>query len=160
MPFINDEDFDLVQQCQAGIEKAFEQIVIKYQQKIFNQCYFLLNQNRDDAEDAAQEVFLNVYKKISEFRGESKFSTWLYQVTRNHCLNLINRRNRNEFLAINSTFYAVTQCLPRIRRSDFLMSFFENFVNNTIVFVIRIHNSPYLLNKSLQSCLEPFSRHI
>ena len=96
MPVILDGDYSLVQQAQAGIGSAFEQLIVKYQQKVFNQCYFLLNQNRYDAEDAAQEVFCNVCKNIGSFKGEAKFSTWLYQVTRNHCLNILNKDRRND----------------------------------------------------------------
>jgi RNA polymerase sigma-70 factor, ECF subfamily len=95
MPVILDGDYSLVLQAQAGIGSAFEQLIIKYQQKVFSQCYFLLNQNRDDAEDAAQEVFCNAYKNIGSFKGEAKFSTWLYQVTRNHCLNILNKAGRD-----------------------------------------------------------------
>lgn len=95
MPVILDGDYSLVQQAQAGIASAFEQLIVKYQQKVFNQCYFLLNQNRYDAEDAAQEVFCNVCKNIGTFKGEAKFSTWLYQVTRNHCLNILNKAGRD-----------------------------------------------------------------
>jgi RNA polymerase sigma-70 factor (ECF subfamily) len=95
MPVILDGDYSLVQQAQAGIGSAFEQLIVKYQQKVFNQCYFLLNQNRSDAEDAKQDVLLNVYKNISSFKGEAKFSTWLYQVTRNHCLNILNKAEKD-----------------------------------------------------------------
>jgi len=94
MPVILDGDYSLVQQAQAGIASAFEQLIVKYQQKVFNQCYFLLSL-REDAEDAAQEVFCNVCKNIGTFKGEAKFSTWLYQVTKNHCLNILNKPGRN-----------------------------------------------------------------
>jgi RNA polymerase sigma-70 factor (ECF subfamily) len=95
MSGIDDEDKDLIKQCKAGNKKAFEVLLVKYQQKIFNQCYFLLNQNKEEAEDAAQAVFINVYNNISSFKGDSKFSTWLYKITKNHCLNLIKRRNNS-----------------------------------------------------------------
>jgi len=74
---------------------AFEELVAEYQQKVFNQCYFLLGQNRQDAEDATQEIFCNVYRNIDSFKGDSKFSTWLYSVTRNHCLNMLKQKRSN-----------------------------------------------------------------
>ena len=95
MSVIDDEDKDLIRQCKSGNKKAFEVLLVKYQQKIFNQCYFLLNQNKAEAEDAAQAVFINIYNNISSFKGDSKFSTWLYKITKNHCLNLIKRRNNS-----------------------------------------------------------------
>jgi RNA polymerase sigma-70 factor (ECF subfamily) len=96
-----DEDKDLIKQCKSGNKKAFEVLLVKYQQKIFNQCYFLLNQNKEEAEDAAQAVFINIYNNISSFKGDSKFSTWLYKITKNHCLNLIKRRNNSPVSNIN-----------------------------------------------------------
>jgi len=94
MKVILDEDYELVQQSQAGIKKAFEQLFVKYHKKVFNKCYSMLS-IREDAEDAAQEVFFNVHKKINTFKNESKFSTWLYQITINHCLNIIKKPGIN-----------------------------------------------------------------
>lgn len=89
----HDEDYDLVVQCQKGNKKAVGDLILKYQQKVFDQCYWLLL-NRDDAEDAAQEVFVKVMENIKEFEGKSKFSTWLYTITRNHCFNQLKRLRR------------------------------------------------------------------
>ncbi|MEI6125084.1 MAG: sigma-70 family RNA polymerase sigma factor [Pseudomonadota bacterium] len=87
-PSGQDEDLGLVRRCQAGKKDAFDELVLKYQQKVFIWCYFLLSQSREDAEDAAQEVFCNVWRTVSGFKGDSKFSTWLHTVTRNHCFNI------------------------------------------------------------------------
>ena len=89
-----DSDYGLVRQAQNGSSKAFEVLVAKYQQKVFSQCFFLLGQNRQDAEDAAQEVLTGVWRNIKGFNFEAKFSTWLYTVTRNHCLNVMKQRNQ------------------------------------------------------------------
>ena len=95
MSGIFDEDKDLITQCKYGNKKALEVLLLKYQQKIFNQCYYMLGQNKEDAEDAAQNVLMKMYDTISSFEGNSKFSTWLYKITKNHCLNLIKKRNNS-----------------------------------------------------------------
>ena len=94
MSVIFDEDKDLITQCKYGNKKEFEVLLVKYQQKIFNQSYYMLGQNKEEAEDAAQDVLVKMYDTITSFKGDSKFSTWLYRVTKNHCLNLIRRRKR------------------------------------------------------------------
>jgi len=88
-------DCELVKRCQTGDRDAFAELVVKYQQKVFRQCFFLLGQNKQDAEDAAQDIFKNLYSSIRNFQGASAFSTWLYTITRNHCLNVINRVKTN-----------------------------------------------------------------
>jgi len=90
-----DEDAGLVKRCQAGNRDAFEELVVKYQQKVFSQCFFLLGNNRQVAEDAAQEVFCKVWRGISGFKGDSKLSSWLHTIARNHCFNLHTQRSRN-----------------------------------------------------------------
>jgi len=93
MRFAGDPDDGLVRHCQAGDKRAFEELVEKYKEKVFNQCFFLLKQKRLDAEDAAQEIFTSVYRNLKSFDGRAKFSTWLHTVTRNHCLNMLKQRD-------------------------------------------------------------------
>jgi len=69
-------------------ERAFRELVEAHRDRVFNITYRMLG-NRAEAEDVAQEVFIAVFKTIDTFREESKFSTWLYRVTVNHCKNRI-----------------------------------------------------------------------
>ena len=69
-------------------ERAFRELVAEHRDRVFNITYRMLG-NRHEAEDVAQEVFISVFKTIDSFREESKFSTWLYRVTVNHCKNRI-----------------------------------------------------------------------
>ncbi len=69
-------------------ERAFREMVELYQNRVFNLIYRMIG-SRAEAEDVAQEVFVTVFKSIDQFRGESKFSTWLYRVAANHCKNRI-----------------------------------------------------------------------
>ena len=87
--------------AQDGDAEAFERIVLFYQEKVFNLAYRLLG-HREEAEDLTQEVFINVFRHISEFRGESQFSTWIYQVTMNHCRNRLKYLRRRYHHATES----------------------------------------------------------
>jgi RNA polymerase sigma-70 factor (ECF subfamily) len=69
-------------------ERAFRELLETHRDRVFNITYRMLG-NRAEAEDVAQEVFITVFKTIETFREESKFSTWLYRVTVNHCKNRI-----------------------------------------------------------------------
>lgn len=78
----------LIRKLRERDEAAFREMVDTYGDRIFNLTFRMLG-NRAEAEDLAQEVFITVFKSIDQFRGDSKFSTWLYRVTANHCKNRI-----------------------------------------------------------------------
>jgi RNA polymerase sigma-70 factor, ECF subfamily len=78
----------LVNALQKGDPGAFERMVRLHQNRVYGLCLRMLG-NPAEAEDLAQEVFLTVFNAIGRFRGESLLSTWIYRITRNHCLNRI-----------------------------------------------------------------------
>lgn len=77
---------ELIARCQKGDSTAFDELVAATQNSIFNIAFRILG-NREDAQDVAQEVYLRVWRGLPAFRAESKFSTWLYRVVVNACLN-------------------------------------------------------------------------
>jgi RNA polymerase sigma-70 factor (ECF subfamily) len=77
---------ELVQACRRGEREAFDQLVLRHQREIYRLCYRYVN-NHEDADDLAQEVFLKAWRAMPRFRGESSFSTWLYRIGVNTCLN-------------------------------------------------------------------------
>ena len=81
-----DIDAALVKDLQVGNTTAFTKLIAKYKGTIYAFC-FRYTGNRQDAEDISQDVFIKVFKNIKTFRGESRFSTWLYRLTTNTCLN-------------------------------------------------------------------------
>lgn len=83
---ISDEDKRLVDAIQAGDKTAFDILVLRHKDRIFNLCYWFLS-DYEEANDAAQEVFLKAYRSVSKFRFESTFYTWLYRITVNVCKN-------------------------------------------------------------------------
>ena len=74
-------------------ERAFRELLESHRDRVFNITFRMLG-NQAEAEDVAQEVFITVFKTIDTFREESKFSTWLYRVTVNHCKNRIKYLSR------------------------------------------------------------------
>lgn len=87
------EDAELVRRFVEGDEPAFEALVARHQNRVFGLSMRLLG-SRTYAEEAAQEVFVKVYRNLARFRGDSKFTTWLYRITLNHCRNVQAYRAR------------------------------------------------------------------
>lgn len=83
----------LVQRSKRGDLGAFEELVARYEKKVYNLA-FRLTGNHDDADDVAQEALLRAYTSLSSFRGDSSFSTWLYRIVTNAGLDEIRRRRR------------------------------------------------------------------
>jgi RNA polymerase sigma-70 factor (ECF subfamily) len=83
----------LLRRLRERDERAFREMMEQYQDRVFNLLYRMIG-TREEAEDLAQEVFVTVFKSIDQFRGESKFSTWLYRVAANHCKNRIKYLSR------------------------------------------------------------------
>ena len=77
---------EAVAACQRGERDAFDQLVVLYQRDIYRLCYRYVN-NHEDANDLTQEAFLKAWRGIRRFRGNSAFSTWLYRIAVNACLN-------------------------------------------------------------------------
>jgi RNA polymerase sigma-70 factor, ECF subfamily len=84
-------DLLLVQRAAGGDVGAFEMLVRRYQLGVFRLCVRML-EDRQAAEDAAQDVFLVAWRSMGRFRGEAKFSTWLYRIATNRCLRELRRR--------------------------------------------------------------------
>lgn len=76
-----------------GDLKAFEELVRSYEKNVYQLALRILG-NREDAEDAAQEVFLKAYRSLSRFQGDSKFSVWLYRIVTNQCTDMLRARKR------------------------------------------------------------------
>ncbi len=90
-------DEDLVQRVQQGDVAVFGELVRRYQDRIFTICLRQIG-DRTLAEEVAQDVFLSAFRAISSFRGDARFSTWLFRIAINHCKNkrLYNRRRARD----------------------------------------------------------------
>ena len=85
------QDRQSVRRTLAGEQQAFEELVLAYQQDIFNLTYRMLG-NREEAEDAAQEAFLRAYAKLATYDQARSFKTWLMSIASNYCIDRLRRR--------------------------------------------------------------------
>lgn len=88
-----DPDLHLVQLAQNGDTKAFDELVMKYSQKLYGLIYHMTS-NKDDTHDLLQDVFAKAYRSVSKFRGNSMFYTWIYSIATNMTLNFLKKRKR------------------------------------------------------------------
>ena len=86
-------DAYLVSRALEGDLPAFEKLVARYQNKLIGYSARMLG-DQDEAEDVAQEVFIKAYRSLDSFRGDSQFSTWIYRIATNLCIDRIRARKR------------------------------------------------------------------
>ena len=97
-----DADALLVKKAQKGDIDAFETLVKKYEKTVYNMSCRMLS-DKDEAMDAAQDVFLKVFKSIGNFKSEAKFSTWLYRICSNVCFDILRKRKDMYNMSIDDT---------------------------------------------------------
>jgi RNA polymerase sigma-70 factor (ECF subfamily) len=97
-----DPDAALMLRVKRGDREAFKELVEKYKQPVMNLVYRTLP-DATEAEDLAQHVFLQVYKSAHRYEVSAKFSTWLFTIARNLCLNEIRRRSRHPAESLDAT---------------------------------------------------------
>lgn len=95
---------ELIQGLRKGDESAFKFLVDTQKDRVFNTAIGIV-QNAEDAEDVAQEVFIQVYRSIHNFKGESKLSTWIYRITTTRALDLLrSRKSKKRFSFLQRLF--------------------------------------------------------
>jgi RNA polymerase sigma-70 factor (ECF subfamily) len=87
------DEAQLVDRLREGDPRAFEELVIAYQHRVFGVALRMLG-SRAEAEEAAQEVFLRAHRAIADFRGDAKLSTWLYAIASRLCMNRLTSGER------------------------------------------------------------------
>jgi RNA polymerase sigma-70 factor (ECF subfamily) len=92
---------EVIESCKAGDEKAFAEIVLHSQKRVFNIAYRMLG-NWEEAKDLAQEVFASVFESIADLKEEIKFDAWLTQITLNHCRNRWKYLKRRQYFNSDS----------------------------------------------------------
>ena len=93
-------DLELVQRCRKGERKAQFELYQLYKDRIFNIAYRMAN-SKQDAEDITQMAFVRVFKKIDSFRGDSAFSSWVYRLTVNICINHFRKEKKKKELVVH-----------------------------------------------------------
>jgi RNA polymerase sigma factor (sigma-70 family) len=93
-------DKDIVKKLQETSDRAyFERLYSRHAQKVFWRCMSYLR-NKEDAEDATQEIWVKTYFALEKFEQKSLFTTWLYRITANHCVNCLKKRK--EFISLDA----------------------------------------------------------
>jgi len=95
---------NFIDDLKNGHRNAFDRLIEEYQDKVFGRCLSFVP-NKEDAEDIAQEVFVEVFKSVKKFKGNSTLSTWIYRITTNKCLEFIRKKNtKKRFAFLQSLF--------------------------------------------------------
>ena len=154
LKFAHLEEQNFIQALQEGTNHAYGQLLDEYQRKVFSTCISFVP-NQEDAEDIAQEVFIEVFNSISKFKGDSKLSTWIYRISINKSLEFIRKKNTKKRFGFMQSLFG--NDIP-IDRSSYFTEFnhpgvqLENKEKNEILFAA-IHKLPdaqrvvYTLNK-------------
>ena len=91
----------LVKEAGAGSMAAFDELIRLFQDRIYNLAFRMVN-NHEDASDLTQEIFVKLHRSLGKFRGQSRFSTWLYAVAANHCRSGLRKLRRIDFFESRS----------------------------------------------------------
>jgi RNA polymerase sigma-70 factor (ECF subfamily) len=100
--YLADIDVQLMLEFQKGDKVSFEKLMDKYYKRVMNLAYRFVG-NKDIAEDLTQDVFIKVYKNVHLYKPKAKFQTWLFQITKNTCLNELRRR-KHSAVSLDKTF--------------------------------------------------------
>jgi RNA polymerase sigma-70 factor (ECF subfamily) len=84
-------DTDIIRRVLQGEQAVYAQLVQKYQQYVFT-LVLRFTDNREDAEEISQDIFVKAYRSLADFRGDSKFSTWLYTIVRTSCITFLRKK--------------------------------------------------------------------
>jgi RNA polymerase sigma factor (sigma-70 family) len=93
-------DTEIISRVLKGDQSAFALLVERYQNYVFTLVLRFV-ENREDAEEIAQDAFVKAYRSLADFRGDSKFSTWLFTITRTTCLSFL-RKNKLDVLSLDN----------------------------------------------------------
>ena len=94
-----DDDLTIVRQVQGGDVAAFDQLILKYRNRIFGVVYHLTS-NREDAADLTQDAFIKAFQSIQRFSGQSSFFTWLYRIAINGTLSHLRKNRTRSFFSL------------------------------------------------------------
>lgn len=89
------EESDLIQKLRAGDQVAFKVLFEKFKLRVFNTCLSYL-QHTEEAEEVTQDVFIEIYRSVSQYKAESTLSTWIYRISVNKCLDFLRHRKRKK----------------------------------------------------------------
>lgn len=110
------QEVSLIKQSKAGDIESFEQLIAEHQKRVFNIAFRMLG-NSEDANDVTQEALVKAYRGIKNFKGRSSFSTWLYTIVNNTCIDFI-RKNKKTNIVYLDREYETGEGTYKIQLSD------------------------------------------
>lgn len=112
------DELELIERLKQGDEAAFRTLVERYQDLVYNTALGVV-QNESDAEDVAQEVFIQVYRSIGSFKSEAKLSTWIYRITTTRALDLLRARKSKKRFGLLKRLWETPEESPVENIQDF-----------------------------------------
>jgi len=103
MTFINDQHY--INQIIGGDSNSFSVLVDRYKDLVFTLAHKMVK-NREEAEEASQDAFIKIFSSLNKFKGEAKFSTWIYRITYNTCLDRLKKGKKDEKVVYLENFTA------------------------------------------------------
>nr|WP_243141119.1 sigma-70 family RNA polymerase sigma factor [Alkaliphilus pronyensis] len=103
MEGLSQEEISLIEESKQGDIESFERLIEPYQKKAFNIAYRMLG-NLEDANDVTQEALIKIYRSINKFKGNSRFSTWLYSIVTNSCIDYIRKNRRGKVIYLDKDY--------------------------------------------------------
>ncbi len=95
-----EEELEIIVKVRSGDADAFEALVLEHQNKVYSLALRMVG-NEEDARDMAQEAFIRAFNSLGSFRGESKFSVWLYRLTSNICIDFLRGRAKRRTVSLS-----------------------------------------------------------
>ena len=106
-------DQEIIQQILSGQTEAYGELIRQYNRKVVGYCLSMLS-NQTEAQEAAQDIFVKAYHSLRKFKGNSSFSTWLYRITTNHCLDILRKRTRRKTVSLDALVEAEGDHIERL----------------------------------------------
>ena len=93
----------LIRRAQQGDNGAFEELLLLHQKKVYNLC-LRMSANTDDALDLSQEAFIRAWRSLGQYQFEASFSTWLFRLTSNICIDFLRRKKRRQETSLTESY--------------------------------------------------------
>lgn len=105
MKLLNQQEISLIEKSSKGDVGSFEELIQPYQKKAFNIAYRMLG-NVEDASDVTQEALIKIYKSLDKYQGKSSFSTWVYSIVNNTCIDYIRKNKKGNVVYLDQEIQA------------------------------------------------------